>query len=148
MSWLLYFKRYCKLKFKNNAKFCVQICPIFAGPVTFSIQVEVVLRSCYIANMAQISESMRYSYKAKESQALYFDSKQFFEWATVIILLSWQFSLHDDKERSYGLNDCNCSFSIHFSFWIQMVCTHGCTVIHRCSLYTFFIMSKYSGIQI
>ena len=29
-----------------------------------------------------------------------------------------------------------------------MVCAHGCTVIHRCSLYTFFIMSKYSGIQI
>ena len=98
--------------------------------------------------MTQISESMRYSYKAKGSQALHFDSKQFFEWATVIILLSWQFSLHGGKERSYGLNDCNCSLSIHFSSWIQMVCAHGCTVIHRCSLYTFFIMSKYSGIQI
>ena len=31
------FKRYyiAKLKFKNKAKFCVQIYPIFAGPVTY-----------------------------------------------------------------------------------------------------------------
>ena len=32
----MYFKRYCKLKFKNKVKFGVQICPIFAGPVTYS----------------------------------------------------------------------------------------------------------------
>ena len=35
LSWHLYFKRYCKLKFKNKAKFCMQICPIFAGRVTY-----------------------------------------------------------------------------------------------------------------
>ena len=42
------FKRYCKLKFKNQAKFCVQICPIFAGPVTYVfIQYTGVLESFY-----------------------------------------------------------------------------------------------------
>ena len=34
-SYYSYFKRYCKLKFKNKAKLCVQICPIFTGPVTY-----------------------------------------------------------------------------------------------------------------
>ena len=33
----MYFKRYCELKLKNKAKFCVQICPIFAGPVTYYV---------------------------------------------------------------------------------------------------------------
>ena len=29
--------QYCKLNFKNKAKLFVQICPIFAGPVTYTI---------------------------------------------------------------------------------------------------------------
>ena len=36
LTLLLYFKRYCKLNFKNKAIFCVQICHIFAGLVTNS----------------------------------------------------------------------------------------------------------------
>ena len=42
----------------------------------------------------------------------YFESKTTLEIPTVIILSSWQFSLHDDGERNYRLNNCNCSLSI------------------------------------
>ena len=47
----MYFRKYCKLKFKNKAKFCVQICPIFAGPVTIILQV-VLLPMLSIYNVA------------------------------------------------------------------------------------------------
>ena len=50
----MYFKRYCKLKFKNKAKFCVQICPIFAGPVTFmlfNLELETQLKTTLIISV-------------------------------------------------------------------------------------------------
>lgn len=51
------------------------------------------------------------------------------ELAIIIIL---QFSLYDGKERSYRLNNTNCSSSIHFRFWIQTLCVHAWMLIHQC----------------
>ena len=69
------------------------------------------------------------------------------ELATVIISL-WQFSLHDDKERSFRLNDCNHSLSIHFSFLNSNgIHANECMLIHRCLL-GFLYNVKHSGIQI
>ena len=70
-------------------------------------------------------------YKTEGRQVLYFDSTPLFELATVIILSSWQFSLHDGGERNHRLNDCNCLLSIHFSFLnVNGLRAHVCTVIH------------------
>ena len=86
-------------------------------------------------------------YSAKRSQVLYLIQNHYFKLATVIILLSWQFSLYDGEERDYRLNDFIYSLSIHFSLWIQLVCAHDCRIIHG-FYWTFFIMSKHSGIEI
>ena len=57
------------------------------------------LRSCYKANTAQKVRA-RDMYDANGSQVPYFNSKPLFEVAIIIILLSWQFSPHDDKKET------------------------------------------------
>ena len=74
--------------------------------------------------MVRESESERHA-MWKEVKCCILTQNHSIEVAIIIVLLCWQIFMQWQEKTIYRQNDYNCSLSIHFNFWIEMVCVHA-----------------------